>query len=203
VRAAPRATGTRILALGDPATDAPPLPYAEAEARTIGDLVLTGAAATEAALLRAAAEPAGWRAIHLACHASADAERPLLSRLRLAPGDGSDGDLTAREVLALDLRTGLLALSACETGTGKSHRGEGVLGLTRAFLHAGAPRVLVSLWKVDDAATAALMTTFYREWRGGAGAAGALRRAQRAVASEERWKEPTYWAAWQLWGLAD
>jgi len=66
---------------------------------------------------------------------------------------------------------------------------------------AGSPRVLCSLWKVDDAATRELMTTFYKEWRPDVGAAAALRKAQEHVASQEQWKAPYFWAGWQLWGL--
>ena len=68
---------------------------------------------------------------------------------------------------------------------------------------AGAPRVIVSLWKVDDAATAALMIKFFELWRGGATTAAALRGAQAHVAAQEKWKDPFYWAPWALWGLPD
>ncbi len=100
----------------------------------------------------------------------------------------------------------LVVLSACETSRGKVVRGEGILGLTRAFMYAGSPRVICSLWKVDDAATAALMTAFYDLVRGAEGrpplpTAEALRRAQAAVRAEPRWRHPYYWAAWVLWGL--
>ncbi len=100
-----------------------------------------------------------------------------------------------------------MALSACETGRGKRFRGEGILGLPRAFLYAGAPRVLCSLWKVDDDATRALMVKFYELWNPrdgkGLGAAAALKQAQAFVRSQEKWRHPYYWAAWVLWGLPD
>ena len=119
------------------------------------------------------------------------------------------------------LRTDLTVLSACQTGRGKFVRGEGVMSLTRAFMFAGAPRVIVSLWGVEDAATAFLMRAFYRERNAGRGTAAALRLAQIAVRDHEveettsepgkppqthkvrPWSDPTYWAAWVLWGLPD
>jgi hypothetical protein len=97
----------------------------------------------------------------------------------------------------------LVVLSACETGRGKAYRAEGIVGLTRAFMFAGSPRVIVSLWRVDDAATRALMEAFYRRWKEGAPAALALRGAQEEVRKRERWSHPRYWAAWTLWGLPD
>ena len=83
-------------------------------------------------------------------------------------------------------------------------RAEGVVGFTRAFMLAGAPRVIVSLWKVDDEATRVLMVKFYELWKAGkVPTATALRKAQEHVRSHEKWKHPYYWAAWQLWGLGD
>jgi CHAT domain-containing protein len=84
--------------------------------------------------------------------------------------------------------------------------GEGIVGLTRAFMFAGAPRVICSLWKVDDEATRALMVKFYELWAPKDGSTGmpvtqALRTAQEFVRSHEKWKHPYYWAAWVLWGL--
>jgi CHAT domain-containing protein len=105
----------------------------------------------------------------------------------------------------MELPADLAVLSACETARGTVVGGEGVLGLTRAFMFAGSPRVIVSLWKVDDEATRALMLRFHALWNpkegGGLPAAEALRRAQDFVRSHERWEHPYYWAAWVLWGL--
>ena len=98
----------------------------------------------------------------------------------------------------------LVVLSACETGIGREVEGEGVLGLPAAFLHAGASRVLASLWKVDDAATRALMARFYSLWNppagGGMPAAEALAKAQESVRARPEWRHPFYWAGWVLWG---
>ena len=87
-------------------------------------------------------------------------------------------------------------------------RGEGLLGLTRSVFYAGAPRVICSLWRVDDDATRALMTKFYELWNPKDGTSGltaseALRQAQAFVRKQEKWKHPKYWAAWVLWGLPD
>ena len=99
-----------------------------------------------------------WRAVLLACHGLLDVEWPTLCSLALTPGSGEDGFLTAAEVMRLSMHTDLAVLSACQTGKGRFVRGEGVMSLARAFMHAGAPRVIVSLWEVDDQATSFLMS---------------------------------------------
>jgi CHAT domain-containing protein len=130
-----------------------------------------------------------------------DPERPTLSSLVLTPDPGNDGFLTALEVLRMEIPADLVVLSACETGRGRIVKGEGIVGLTRAFMYAGSPRVVCSLWKVDDDATRALMTKFYEVWKGGqVSAAAALRQAQEHVRAQAKWKHPYYWAAWVLWG---
>ena len=91
----------------------------------------------------------------MACHGLVDRDRPELSALALTPSDADDGFLTAVEVVAMPVPADIVVLSACETGTGKVRRGEGLSGLMRAFLAAGSPRVVCSLWKVDDEATRA------------------------------------------------
>jgi tetratricopeptide (TPR) repeat protein len=190
--------GGGILALGDPAHGerwGPRLPGAAEEARVVGDVVLTGAAATEPALHAAIAKRPHWRAIHFACHAMVDPQRPLESALGLA-----GGDLTARDVCRARFPADLVVLSACDTGKGRVVKAAGIVGFVRAFLFAGAPRVLVSLWKVDDLATQALMVKFHELWKSGQPAATALKRAQEHVAAQKGWSDPYYWAAWQLWG---
>ncbi|MCK6460210.1 MAG: CHAT domain-containing protein, partial [Planctomycetes bacterium] len=197
--------GTRVLAFGDPAApDAPLLPGSAAEAKAVGDRVLTGRDASESALRDALVPGHRWRSIHLACHAVVNPARPMLSSLMLAPDEANDGRLNVHEAFRLRVASDLVVLSACETARGTSYRTEGVLGFTRAFLFAGAPRVLASLWKVDDDATRALMVRFYELWKGdGIAPAAALRAAQDWTRSQEQWKHPHYWAAWQLWGLPD
>jgi tetratricopeptide (TPR) repeat protein len=184
------------------------LPGTRQEVEAITQGALLGAAATEAGLrLRLQADArVRWRAVHLACHGLIDPERPTLSALALTPDGDGDGFLTALEILRMQVPADLVVLSACETATGRLAGGEGIVGLTRAFMHAGAPRVLCSLWKVDDEATAALMTYFYALWNGKDAAkrpsvAEALRDAQAHVRAQPRWSHPHYWAAWVLWGL--
>ncbi len=180
-----------------------PLPATGAEARALGTTVLLGKHATEQGLREALAKNARWRAVHLACHGLVDPERPMRSSLALTPGGDDDGFLTALDVFRMKVPADLAVLSACETGKGRVYRAEGIVGLTRAFMFAGAPRVLVSLWKVDDAATLALMKRFYAGSNAGLPAARALREAQRFVATQEAWTHPKFWAAWTLWGLPD
>jgi CHAT domain-containing protein len=208
--------GEGVLALGDPPAADPeaasvyrggeglaPLPASRAEAQAIGDIVLIGDAATETGLLNAVASRPRWHAVHLACHGLVRADLPELSCLALGADADNDGFLTVLEVFRTKIPADLVVLSACETAKGKVYKAEGVIGLTRAFMLAGSPRVICSLWRVDDAATRELMTAFYKEWKGGAGAAAALRKAQAHVASQEKWKDPYFWAAWQLWGLPE
>ncbi len=215
-RDAPK-TGEGVLAVGDAAVgpEAPPpsgpvprlrsvpLPGAREEALAVGDVVLLGEHATEGALRETLAKRPRWRAVHLACASSHDADRPMLSALRLAPSAADDGLLTALDVYRMRIEADLVVLSADRTALGKVVRGEGVVGLVRAFLFAGAPRVIASLSRVDDEATRALMTRFHERWREGRPAAAALAEAQAFVRADPRWRHPSYWAPWVLWGLPD
>jgi CHAT domain-containing protein len=184
-----------------------PLPATRHEVLTITskqDVRLLGVHATAADLVEMAATRARWEVIHLACHGLINTDTPSLSALALTPHGGDDGFLTALEVHNMRLRADLVVLSGCNTGRGKYMKGEGLVGLMRAFLSAGAPRVLVSLWKVDDKATQALMTRFHQLWRKeGWSSARALRQAQSEIRSRPEWRHPRYWGAWVLWGLVD
>ncbi len=201
----------RVLALGDPAygdgaSKLARLPATRAEAEAVGDLVLLGDRATEEGLLDAIAKEPRWRAIHLACHGLADARQPMHSALALAPHEGSDGLLTVVEIYGRRVPADLVVLSACESGRGRVYGTEGAIGFPSAFLLAGAKSVVASLWKVDDEATSTLMAKFYALWRpkdgsAGAGPAEALRAAQQHVRSQQKWRHPQFWAAWQLWGI--
>jgi len=211
LRAEAGGRGQGILAFGNPGSD---LPGSEEEAKAIGDVQLLGDRATEAGFHAAIAERPRWHAVHLASHGHVDPDRPMRSNVALGRVGEDDGKLTALEVFQIRVPADLVVLSACETGRGKVYRGEGLVGLMRAFMSAGSPRVLCSLWKVDDEATRALMLKFYELWDPklplgersvpkGLGAAAALKAAQAHVRSFETWKHPYYWAAWVLWGLPD
>jgi CHAT domain-containing protein/Tfp pilus assembly protein PilF len=146
-----------------------------------------------------------FRYIHFATHGVFDAERPELSGLALSrvdpAGKPREGFLRLRDVYDLDLAADLVVLSGCQTALGKEIRGEGLLGLTRGFLYAGAPRVVASLWWIDDRATAALMASFYRGmWNEGLRPAAALRKARLSLASMYRFRDPSYWGAFVLQG---
>lgn len=176
------------------------LPHAAEEARAIARLYgaepLVGSAATEG-IVAARAGEAGI--LHLAAHATLNPVNPLFTRIELAPDEGHDGSLEMHEVFGLDLsKTGLVVLSACSTQMGKLSAGDEIEGLTRAFLYAGTPAVMASLWNVDDESTSYLMARFYRHLRGGAGRAEALRRAQ--IETRRRFPHPYHWAAFVLTG---
>ena len=101
----------------------------------------------------------------------------------------------------MKLNADLVVLSACQTALGKEVHGEGLVGLTRGFMYAGSPRVVASLWKVDDVATAELMKRFYAKMlKENMRPAAALRAAKIEMMNQERWSEPYYWAAFELQG---
>jgi CHAT domain-containing protein len=178
---------------------------AEAEAAAPGeeDRLLLGPDATEVNLRLALARPERWHAVHFACHGMFRPAQPLLSSLAIAADTENDGYLTCGEVFRLRTEADLVVMSGCETARGQWYAAEGIFGMVRAFMHAGTPRVLASLWKVDDSATRRMMTSFYRHWRGGSTPATALRAAQQEFRQSEKYAHPYYWAAWTLWGLPD
>lgn len=146
-----------------------------------------------------------YRVIHFATHGILDSERPEQSGLVLSlfdeRGRPLDGFLRLNDIYNLDLPADIVVLSACNTGLGKDVRGEGLVGLTRGFMHAGAARVMASLWKVDDEATAELMKHFYRQLlEEKKSPAAALRQAQIAMIGQKRWRAPYFWAAFELQG---
>ena len=146
-----------------------------------------------------------YRYLHFATHGLLDSERPGLSALVLsmvdANGKAQDGFLRANDIYNLKLPAELVVLSACQTGLGKDVKGEGLIGLTRGFMYAGAARVVVSLWSVNDKATAELMTKFYEKMlKQGARPAAALRAAQVEMWKQKKWQSPYYWAAFTLQG---
>ena len=150
-----------------------------------------------------------YRVLHIATHGLLDAERPQFTGLvlTLVGNKGEDGFLRTDEVFNMRLGSPLVMLSACETGLGKEARGEGVMGLTRAFMYAGAPTVGVTLWSVPDKSTAELMIDFYKRLlatpAGGAAnvsASAAMRDAQLAMIAGKKYSAPLYWAPFVLVG---
>jgi CHAT domain-containing protein len=146
-----------------------------------------------------------YRVIHVATHGLLNAERPQFTGvvLSLVGNKTNDGFVRTDEVFNLRLGSPLVMLSACETGLGREKRGEGVMGLTRAFMYAGAPTVGVSLWSVADKSTADLMTDFYKRLLTtgeGTTSSSALRGAQLAMISGKRYSAPFYWAPFVLVG---
>jgi CHAT domain-containing protein len=146
-----------------------------------------------------------YRIVHFATHGLLDSVHPELSGLVFSMVDKNgrpqNGFLELQDIYNLNLPADLVVLSACETGLGKEISGEGLVGLTRGFMHAGASRVMASLWKVSDAGTAALMAEFYRAMeKDNLPPAAALRAAQIKMWQQKRWRNPYYWAAFQLQG---
>ena len=145
-----------------------------------------------------------YRAIHIATHGLLNAERPQFTGvvLSLVGNRNSDGFLRTDEVFNMRLGSPLVMLSACETGLGREKRGEGVMGLTRAFMYAGAPTVGVSLWSVADRSTADLMTDFYKRLFAAEDVSptAALRNAQLTMIAGKKYSAPFYWAPFVLVG---
>ena len=150
-------------------------------------------------------ELAQYRYLLFATHGLLDAERPELSALILSlvdeQGRPQDGFLRSHEIYNLNLPAELVVLSACETGLGKQIKGEGIVGLTRGFMYAGAARVVVSLWEVSDKGTMELMTRFYRKLlQEKQRPAAALRAAQIELWQHRTWSSPYFWAPFVLQG---
>ncbi len=202
-----------LLAMGCPTEMGSALRDTEWELRAIGKLfsdaiVGVGPAATEGRFKTLAPQ---FRFVHISSHGTVDEEAPLYSSLRLSPDSSGveDGILHAYEVLSLSLDCDLVALSACETGLGRLYAGEGLLGLTRAFIYAGARQALVGLWRVNDASTAILMERFYANLARGLDPAEALQQAKRALREmvvpgpggrRMSYAHPFFWAPFVLTG---
>lgn len=186
------------------------LPFSRAEARAIASL------APEGSLVQAmdfeaskswidSGHLAGRSIVHFATHGLLDSEHPDLSGLVLSLVDERaawrDGFLRMPDIYNLELDADLVVLSACQTALGREVRGEGLVGVTRGFMHAGAPRVVASLWEVDDQSTAELMRLFYRGLlRERRRPAEALRLAQLELARRPGWSRPYYWSGFVLQG---
>ncbi len=138
--------------------------------------------------------------IHFATHGVLNERQPELSGLRLTRTDKEDGILQVHEIFNLNLSADLVVLSACDTGRGKEVTGEGLVGLTRAFLYAGTPSVVVSLWQVADTQASGLMLRFYQGLDQLGNKAEALRQAKLAMIRDRSYARPYYWAPFILVG---
>jgi CHAT domain-containing protein len=173
-----------LFAVGNPSTGLEPLPAAEQEAREVSalfdrKLVLTAEQATETSVKRRSPD---YDMVLLSTHGEMIESDPLRSNLRFAPSPGDDGRLTVDEIFDMEIKANLVTLSACETAlvsgeAGNFPQGDDLVGLSRAFIHAGAPSVVASLWKVSDDSTVELMRAYYRNLQG-MSKAEALRTAQ-------------------------
>ncbi len=181
----------RALVLGESSR----LVHAEVEAQFVASLFdearILSASDADAASLRSFGADA--EVLHLACHAEFRLDNPMFSALHLA-----DGPFTVHDAETLRLPQGVVVLSACETGVSEYSRGDEMIGLVRAFLVAGASRVVASLWPVDDAVTREFMAAFYPSLRAGNSPAVALRTAQITVMQTH--PHPFHWAAFTLYG---
>jgi CHAT domain-containing protein/tetratricopeptide (TPR) repeat protein len=180
-----------------------PLPSAEREVKAISayfpnSLVCTGKNATEERFKKLAGE---YRYIHLATHFITSDLQPMLSKVVLSQArrEGEDGYLQMYEVYNLSLKAELAILSGCNTGLGELHRGEGLIGISRAFFYAGASALVVSLWPVEDESTALLMKSFYGHLGTGLNKSRALQQAKiDLIRSTDTKRDPFYWGPFVL-----
>ena len=186
------------------------LPFSRQEAQTISSLFPSASSsqkidfdanrttATDGSL-------ANYQIVHFATHGFANSKNPELSGIVMSTVDDKgnlvNGFLRLTDIFNLKLAANLVVLSACQTGRGQNVKGEGMVGLTRGFMYAGAQRVAVSLWNVDDEGTSVLMQKFYQKMvQQKLAPAAALRAAQIEMMQQEKWQSPYYWAAFTLQG---
>ena len=187
-----------------------PLFYAKRELANLRDaaksgeaFVASGFSATREQLLNT--DLTQYAILHFATHGLLDPKRPEHSGLVLSTvnrdGQAQNGFVGLQDIYGLHAPVDLVVLSACQTALGKDVRGEGLLGLTRGFMYAGASSVMASLWKVDDESTAELMRQFYTNMlQKGMTPAVALRAAQNSIRQRPEWQAPYYWAGFTLQG---
>jgi CHAT domain-containing protein/Tfp pilus assembly protein PilF len=230
VRASNKGNREALFAAGNPATDLASLPAAEKEAREVSALfskkmLLTGREATKPSVERYAGQ---YDLVLLSTHGEMLESNPLKSNLRFAPSPSDDGRLTVSEIFDLHIKANLVTLSACDTALARGEwktfpQGDDLIGLSRAFIHAGTPSILASLWKVSDDSTVELMADFYRNLRSmskaealrqaqlrllgsTAGSAGGQKTAKLPPSTPSRdtmpaeWAHPFYWAPFILVG---
>ncbi len=186
------------------------LPYTQEEAKEILALIPSNQRLQESGFsanreTATSKQLSQYRFIHFATHGLLNSQNPQLSGLVLSllnsSGQPTNGFLRLYDIFNLNLPAELVVLSACQTGLGQEIKGEGLIGLTRGFMYAGAARVLVSLWSVDDQATSALMINFYRAiLKEKLSPTAALRKAQLDLQKNPNWSSPYYWAAFSLQG---
>jgi CHAT domain-containing protein len=188
----------------------PDLPGTESEVTSIANLfagknlgkaLYTNQHADEA--LVKSGQLKNYSLLHFATHGIVDEKDPELSRIYLQPGENAeDGNLFAGEIYNLELNANLVTLSACQTGLGKISKGEGVIGLSRALVYAGARNVIVSFWSVADESTSELMKDFYRQLleNSSHGYSKDLRKAKLNLMRSEKYNAPYYWAPFILIG---
>ncbi|MBY0436004.1 MAG: CHAT domain-containing protein, partial [Cyclobacteriaceae bacterium] len=183
------------------------LPGTESEVRNISQLFKSN---TLTALRNDANEGliksgklADYRYLHFATHGIVDEESPELSRIFLQPAAKEDGNVFSGELFNIKLHAELAVLSACQTGLGKFSKGEGIIGLSRALVYAGAKNILVSYWSVADESTSQLMTAFYQELltQSKPDFRTALQKAKTEMIKSSRYKSPYYWAPFVLIGF--
>jgi len=196
--------GKSVLAMAPANTR---LQFTQKESQSVSELfprqnmLLLGTRATESSFKRLATN---YDVIHLATHGYFNKLNPLLSGLILEPDAGEDGRLEVHEILELKLHAELVTLSACDTALGSGYfaevpAGDDLVGLTRAFMFAGSPTVLASLWEVNDRSAVQLMRNFYGHLRD-SDKATALAQAQREMQARGLYRHPYYWGAFTLVG---
>jgi CHAT domain-containing protein/tetratricopeptide (TPR) repeat protein len=192
-----------LLALGNPELNIPQmqLPFAEKEVQGIKAIypatrILIREDASEANFKQQAG---AHGIVHVASHGEFNSNTPLLSCLRLCPGNGEDGRLETREIFGLNLDAYLVTLSACNTAIGKLTKGDDVVGLTRAFIFAGASSILGTIWSVNDESTSIFMNHFYENLKE-MDKLKSLQQAQIAMIRSEKYRHPFHWAGFQLIG---
>jgi CHAT domain-containing protein len=184
----------------------PNLPGTEREVNTLAQILTDKGFKPESLMNLAATEQAikttdysGYKYMHFATHGMVNEANPSLSRIYLNAEDDEDGSLYSGEIYNLNLSSDLITLSACETGLGKLSKGEGIIGLSRALLYAGASNIVVSLWNVSDNSTSELMIDFYSE-NDALGYSKPLQTAKLKLIAKGQYSEPYYWAPFILIG---
>ncbi len=196
-----KAPSENMMALAESQPEGfPRLSYANQEVESIARLfnsqALTDDQATETLFKM---EAGNYSILHLAAHSQLDESNPLFSRLLLAADSSNDGSLEVHEIYGLNLKNAnLVVLSACETELGEHSVGDDIVGLDRAFIYAGTPSVIASLWYVDDQATSSLMNSFYFHLKRGLSKADSLRAAQ--LETRIKYPSPYFWASFVLTG---